>query len=72
MDVNVLVYAFRTDTPEHAAYHAWLTTTGHLVLSGLLGTDVPSILAEYRPRLPGHRAEVYPRGEWRAVEFSQA
>src|SRR5262245_11070169 len=24
-DVNVLVYAFRTDAPNHAAYRAWLT-----------------------------------------------
>lgn len=24
-DVNVLVYAFRSDAPEHAAHHAWLT-----------------------------------------------
>jgi ribosomal protein L11 methylase PrmA len=49
-----------------------LAKRGRLVLSGLAGTDVPSILAEYRPRLPSHRAEVYPRGEWSAVVFSPA
>ncbi|MDQ2668620.1 MAG: type II toxin-antitoxin system VapC family toxin [Gemmatimonadota bacterium] len=24
LDVNILVYAFRTDSPRHAEYHAWL------------------------------------------------
>jgi len=47
-----------------------LAPAGHLVLSGLVSTDVPAIFAEYRPRLPGHRAEVYERGEWRAILFS--
>jgi len=47
-----------------------LAPAGHLVLSGLVSTDVPAIFAEYRPRLPGHRAEVYERGEWRAIVFS--
>jgi ribosomal protein L11 methyltransferase len=45
---------------------------GHLVLSGLLATDVPAILARYRPLLPGRRHEVYARGEWRAVVLSPA
>lgn len=25
IDVNVLVYAYREDAPNHAAYHRWLT-----------------------------------------------
>lgn len=45
VDVNVLVYAFREDAPNHDAYHEWLVTTlrsnRHLglaepVLSGFL------------------------------------
>jgi toxin-antitoxin system PIN domain toxin len=44
-DVNVLVYAFRTDAPDHAAYNSWLTDvingdaafgSANLVLSGFL------------------------------------
>ncbi|MBI5948631.1 MAG: type II toxin-antitoxin system VapC family toxin [Chloroflexi bacterium] len=44
-DVNPLVYAFRPDLPEHAAYHDWLTRllqdrdgfgVSELVLSGFL------------------------------------
>ncbi|MFI9403945.1 type II toxin-antitoxin system VapC family toxin [Nocardia sp. NPDC052316] len=44
-DVNVLVYAFRVESPEHAAAHAWLTTLvngpatfalSELVLSGFV------------------------------------
>jgi toxin-antitoxin system PIN domain toxin len=45
LDVNVLVYAFRADSPRHAEYHDWLTDRVHqrevfglseLVLSGAL------------------------------------
>ena len=45
MDVNVLVYAHREDTPEHSAYREWLESTindtvpygySALVLSGFL------------------------------------
>jgi len=45
MDVNVLVYAHREDTPEHSAYREWLESTingtvpygySELVLSGFL------------------------------------
>jgi ribosomal protein L11 methyltransferase len=43
---------------------------GHLVLSGLVGTDVPEILACYRPLLAPMRSTVYESGEWRAVMFS--
>ena len=44
-DVNVLVYSFRADAPDHARYRAWLDTTANgdaafgladLVLSGFL------------------------------------
>lgn len=49
-----------------------VASAGHLVLSGLSGTDVPAILAEYRPRLAGHRPAVFARGQWRAVVFSPA
>ena len=43
---------------------------GYLVLSGLTSTDVPSILACFRPLLPEHRAEIYERDHWRALLFS--
>ena len=43
---------------------------GHMVLSGLVGTDVPAILARYKPRLAPMQAHVHARGEWRAVMFS--
>lgn len=45
VDVNVLVYAFRTDSPDHAAYAAWVDdlvnadeayAVSDLVLSGFL------------------------------------
>lgn len=44
--------------------------SGHLVLSGLVSTDVPEILGTYCPRLPAMRPGIYERGEWRAVVFS--
>ncbi len=40
---------------------------GTLVLSGLVGTDVPAITARYAPLLAGRRPEVYERGSWRAL-----
>ena len=43
---------------------------GHMVLSGLLATDVPAILARYSPELAPMRPGVYERGEWRAVLYS--
>jgi ribosomal protein L11 methyltransferase len=49
---------------------ARLAPAGRLVLSGLVATDVPAILARYRALLPGRRDEVYARGEWRAVVLS--
>lgn len=44
--------------------------TGRMILSGLVPTDVPSVLARYKPLLAPMRAQVYERGEWRAVVFS--
>ena len=42
---------------------------GQMILSGLFGTDVPGILARYRPLLAPMTPEVYERGDWRAVVF---
>jgi ribosomal protein L11 methyltransferase len=47
-----------------------LTPNGHLILSGLTSTDVPSILINYRRRLPQHNANIFERGAWRVVIFS--
>jgi ribosomal protein L11 methyltransferase len=43
---------------------------GHMILSGLFGTDVPGILARYRPLLAPMTPQVFERGEWRAIMFS--
>jgi len=43
---------------------------GRMVLSGLFGTDVPGILARYKPLLAPMRPEVYERDEWRAIVFA--
>lgn len=40
---------------------------GTLVLSGLVSTDVPSIVARYAPLLGGARPDVYQREEWRTL-----
>lgn len=40
-----------------------------LVLSGLVATDVPEIIARYSPLLAGRRPTIHQRGEWRAVVF---
>lgn len=42
-------------------------TTGTLILSGLVATDVPVIVATYAPLLRERRPEIYERGEWRAL-----
>ena len=41
IDVNILVYAFRADLPEHRAYHTWLE----------------SLVNEHLQRIPPHRDE---------------
>ena len=43
---------------------------GRMTLSGLVATDVPSILARYKPLLAPMSAQVYERGDWRAIVFS--
>ena len=47
-----------------------VASSGHLVLSGLLGTDVPAVVARYLPLLTDKRVGVHERGLWRAVVFS--
>ena len=42
---------------------------GALVLSGLVSTDVPEVIAAYAPRLGGARPEVYSQDEWRALAW---
>jgi ribosomal protein L11 methyltransferase len=42
---------------------------GTLVLSGLVGTDVPEITARYGVLLGGRRPDVYQRGDWRALAW---
>ena len=43
---------------------------GWMILSGLVATDVPAILAAYTPLLAPMRPATYERGEWRAILFS--
>ena len=50
-----------------AALVARLSTTGGLILSGLVSTDVPEVSARYARHLDGRRPEIYERGEWRAL-----
>lgn len=46
---------------------ARLAANGALVLSGLVATDTPVVIAAYAPRLAGRRPEIYERGDWRAL-----
>lgn len=43
---------------------------GHLVLSGLVATDVPVVVARYRLLLPGATSHVHRREAWQLVRFS--
>ncbi|MCK6551738.1 50S ribosomal protein L11 methyltransferase [Myxococcota bacterium] len=52
------------------ALAARTSRAGHLVLAGLVATDVPFILAAYGPLLAPMRPQVYERGEWRCLVFS--
>lgn len=63
VDVNVLVYAHRTDAPDHAAYRAWLDRVvndgepygmSELVLSGFL--RIATHLRVFSPPTPLARA----------------
>lgn len=51
-DVNVLVYAYRSDAPEHANHRAWLDRTTHgssaFAMSGLVCSGVLRILTHPR------------------------
>ena len=40
-----------------------------LVLSGLVSTDVPQIIARYSPLLEGARPDVFENGDWRALAW---
>jgi ribosomal protein L11 methyltransferase len=40
-----------------------------LVLSGLVSTDVPEVIARYSPLLAGARPDVFENGEWRALAW---
>jgi len=42
---------------------------GTLVLSGLVSTDIPEVIAGYAPRLGGARPDVYSQDEWRALAW---
>ncbi len=42
---------------------------GTMILSGLVSTDVPAILARYNPLLAPMRPEIYTRGIWRAIMY---
>lgn len=54
------------------ALAARTSRAGHLVLAGLVATDVPFIVAAYAPLLAPMAPRVYERGEWRCVVFSPA
>ena len=55
---------------DHAeALCARQSRDGQMILSGLFGTDVPGILARYRPLVAPMTPEVYERGDWRAIVF---
>jgi ribosomal protein L11 methyltransferase len=42
---------------------------GLLVLSGVVSTDVPELVARYAPQLRGARPEIFERGPWRALAW---
>lgn len=44
-----------------------VTTGGVLVLSGLVSTDVPSVIARYAPLLGDLRPDAFDRDEWRTL-----
>ncbi len=47
-----------------------LERPGKVVLSGLISTDLPDVIAKYSELLGGVRPEIFERGEWRALVFS--
>ncbi|WP_438007408.1 50S ribosomal protein L11 methyltransferase [Sorangium sp. So ce321] len=46
---------------------ARLAPSGSLILSGLVSTDVPEIVARYAPLLAGRRPEIFERDAWRTL-----
>ncbi|MGK3983844.1 50S ribosomal protein L11 methyltransferase [Sorangium sp. So ce136] len=46
---------------------ARLAPLGTLILSGLVSTDVPEIVARYAPLLAGRRPEIFERDTWRTL-----
>ncbi|XXX76833.1 50S ribosomal protein L11 methyltransferase [Sorangium sp. So ce134] len=51
---------------------ARLAPAGTLILSGLVSTDVPEIVARYAPLLAGRRPEIFERGAWRTLVWRLA
>jgi ribosomal protein L11 methyltransferase len=51
---------------------AALAPAGTLVLSGLVSTDVPDVIARYSPLCGGQRPDVYARDEWRALVWRRS
>ncbi|WP_437998416.1 50S ribosomal protein L11 methyltransferase [Sorangium sp. So ce185] len=51
---------------------ARLAPLGTLILSGLVSTDVPEIVARYAPHLAGRRPEIFERGAWRTLVWRLA
>ncbi|WP_437334939.1 50S ribosomal protein L11 methyltransferase [Sorangium sp. So ce394] len=51
---------------------ARLAPLGTLILSGLVSTDVPEIVARYAPLLAGRRPEIFERGAWRTLVWRLA
>lgn len=51
---------------------ARLAPSGTLILSGLVFTDVPEIVARYAPLLAGRRPEIFERSAWRTLVWRLA
>lgn len=51
---------------------AHLAPQGTLILSGLVCTDVPEIVAGYAPLLGGRRPEIFERDTWRTLVWRPA
>ncbi len=51
---------------------ARLAPLGTLILSGLVSTDVPEIVACYAPLLAGRRPEIFERDTWRTLVWRLA
>jgi ribosomal protein L11 methyltransferase len=49
-----------------------LAAGGVVILSGLVSTDVPEMVACYAPRLAQRRPQVFERGSWRTLVWRTA